>query len=299
MMDNIHLAERFEAHRALLKSVAIRILGSRAEAEDIVQETWLRLSRAGADDIENLAGWLTTVVSRASLDRLRSRRSRLEQSLEEHAAVPDSADRRNPEDEAMLSDSIGRALLVVLDRLAPAERVAFVLHDMFSVPFDEIALIVERTPTAARKLASRARQRVREPQDVQNATLGLQRKVVSAFLAASRAGDFGALLEVLDPNVVLHADVFALEMSAANQAQGAPKFESVTRGAAKVAETFKGRAQAAQPALLAGTVGAAVAPGGELLAAFAFAIENGKVTAIDVIGDPERLAALDVRLLYD
>jgi len=297
MINNITLAERFEAQSARLKSVAYRILGSTAEAEDMVQETWLRLSRAGAEDVENLAGWLTTVVARASLDRLRSRRSRREESLEEHAIETESVDRHGPEAEAMLADSIGHALLVILDRLAPAERVAFVLHDMFGLSFNEIAPIVERTPTAARKLASRARQRIREPQEVPKATRGLKRKVVSAFLAASRAGDFGALLEVLDPNVVLRADAFALEMSAARQAKGAPKLEPETRGAEKVADVFKGRAQAAQPALLAGAVGAAVTLGGELRVAFAFATENGKVTAIDIIGDPERLAALNVRLL--
>jgi RNA polymerase sigma-70 factor (ECF subfamily) len=297
MINNITLAERFEAQRARLKSVAYRILGSTAEAEDMVQETWLRLSRAGAEDVENLAGWLTTVVARASLDRLRSHRSRREESLEEHAIETESVDRHGPEAEAMLADSIGHALLVILDRLAPAERVAFVLHDMFGLSFNEIAPIVERTPTAARKLASRARQRIREPQEVPKTTRGLKRKVVSAFLAASRAGDFGALLEVLDPNVVLRADAFALEMSAVRQAKGAPKLEPETRGAEKVADVFNGRAQAAQPALLAGAVGAAVTLGGELRVAFAFAIENGKVTAIDIIGDPERLAALDVRLL--
>jgi RNA polymerase sigma-70 factor (ECF subfamily) len=299
MIDNISLAERFEAHRARLKSVAHRILGSTTEAEDMVQETWLRLSRAGAEDVENLAGWLTTVVARASLDRLRAHRSRREESLEEHAIETESVDRHGPEAEAMLADSIGQALLVVLDRLSPAERVAFVLHDMFGLSFKEIAPIVECTPTAARKLASRARQRIRERQEVPKATLGLKRKVVSAFLAASRAGDFGALLEVLDPNVVLRADAFALEMSAARRATGAPKLEPEIRGAEKVAEVFKGRARAAQPALLAEAVGAAVTLGGELRVAFAFAIENGKVTAIDIIGDPERLAALDVRLLDD
>lgn len=297
MIDNIALAEQFEAHRARLKSVAYRILGSTAEAEDMVQETWLRLSRAGAEDVENLAGWLTTVVARASLDRLRSSRSRREESLEEHAVETTSVDRDGPEAEAMLADSIGHALLVVLDRLAPAERVAFVLHDMFGMSFKEIAPIVERTPAAARKLASRARQRIREPQPVPKATRGVKRKVVNAFLAASRAGDLGALLEVLDPNVVLRADAFALEMSAARQGKGAPKLEIETRGAEKVADVFKGRARAAQPALLAGAVGAAVTLGGELRVAFAFAIENGKVTAIDVIGNPERLAALDIRLL--
>ncbi|HEX7074040.1 MAG TPA: sigma-70 family RNA polymerase sigma factor [Hyphomicrobiaceae bacterium] len=299
MIDDTWLAEKFEAHRARLKSVAHRILGSEAEAEDMVQETWLRLSRAGAEEVENLGAWLTTVVARAALDRLRARRARHEESLEEDSIEAQPLERDSPEDEALLADSIGPALLVVLDRLAPAERVAFVLHDMFGLSFEEIAPIVERTPTAARKLASRARQRVRGPQDAPKAALGLQRKVVSAFLAASRAGDFGALLELLDPNVVLRADTFAREKSAARRAQGAPLLEPETRGAAKVAETFKGRARAAHLALLGGAVGAAVVPGGELRVVFVFAMEHGKITAIDIVGDPARLAALGVRLLQD
>jgi RNA polymerase sigma-70 factor (ECF subfamily) len=297
MIDDAWLAEQFEAHRARLKSVAYRILGSESEAEDMVQETWLRLSRACAEDVENLGGWLTTVVARAALDRLRARRSRRVESLEVRPPEAEPLERRTPEDEIELADSIGPALLVVLERLTPAERVAFVLHDLFGLSFEEIAPIVERTATAARKLASRARGRLRGPLEAPKAELGLQRRVVSAFLAASRAGDFGALLELLDPNVVLRADTVAVAMSAAREAQGAPRLAAEIRGAAKVAEIFRGRARAAQPSLVAGNVGAAIAHEGRLRVAFAFTVANGKVAAIDIIGDSARLAALDVRPL--
>src|ERR687888_1692410 len=208
MDENAWLAERFEEHRAHLRAVAYRMLGSLSEADDAVQEAWLRLSRTDADEVENLGGWLTTVVARVSLNMLRSRRSRREEARDVHVPEPivDRADGTDPEHEALLADSVGLALLVVLDTLNPAERLAFVLHDMFAVPFDEIAPIVDRSPEAARQLASRARRRVRAENTVPDADLDAQREVVEAFLAAARDGDFDALLEVLDPDMVLRAD---------------------------------------------------------------------------------------------
>src|SRR2546425_4072347 len=250
------LADRFEAHRSHLRSVAYRMLGSAGEADDAVQEAWIRLSRSGAADVENLGGWLTTVVSRVCLDMLRSRTARREEPLDPpvHEATPGPGlpDGIDPEQEALLADSVGPALLVVLETLAPAERLAFVLHDMFAVPFDEIATIVGRSPAAARQLASRARRRVQgaTAPDVDRAR---QRAVVDAFLAASRGGDFAALLAVLDPDVVLRADPTAGRMGAT--AEG--------RGAKAVAQAFKGRAQAAQPALVNGAAGLVWVAGGE------------------------------------
>lgn len=291
-----HLAEPFEAHRRHLRAVAYRMLGSLPEAEDAVQEAWLRLSRTDASSVENLRGWLTTVVARVCLDILRLRRSRREDPLD----VPGTAQHRaggiDPEGEALVADSIGPALLVVLDTLAPAERLAFVLHDMFAVPFDEIAPIVGRSPAAARQLASRARRRVQGAAASPDADRRRQREIVGAFLAASRDGDFEALVALLDPDVVLHADRVAVETSEARVARGAPRLSSEVRGAAAVAETFKGRARAAQPALVGGVPGLVFAPGGRPWAVFAFTIANGKITAIDLIADPERLAelALDI-----
>ena len=283
------LAERFEAHRAHLRAVAYRMLGSQNEADDTVQETWLRLSRARTGDVENLGGWLTTVVARVCLDVLRSRKSRGEEPLETHLPEPIASRHHgiDPEQEALLADSVGLALLVVLETLAPAERVAFVLHDVFALPFEEIASIVGRSPAAARQLASRARRRVRGAAEISDAEYTRQREVVEAFLAASRRGDFDALLAVLDPNVVVRADGAAVKMGAARE----------VRGAAAVAETFAGRARAAQPALVDGAVGLVWAQGGRPRVVFGFTIARGKVVGIDLVADPEQLRRLDLAIL--
>jgi RNA polymerase sigma factor (sigma-70 family) len=296
MNEHDWLAERFEEQRGHLRAVAYRMLGSLSEADDAVQEAWLRLSRADTSNVENLGGWLTTVVGRISLDMLRSRSSRREEPLD--AQVPERtasrADGGDPEQEALLADSVGLALLVVLETLAPAERLAFVLHDMFAVPFDEIAPIVGRSPDAARQLASRARRRVhgvsgREGADlVTDVELSRQRDVVDAFLAAARGGDFEALLAVLDPDVVLRTD----------RAARRPGMPAEIRGAATVAEqAVRGRARAAQPVLVNGAVGVIVAPRGRLLMVLDFTIEDGKIVAIDAIADPERVRQLDLAML--
>jgi RNA polymerase sigma factor (sigma-70 family) len=285
------LAERFEANRTHLRAVAYRMLGSRSEADDAVQETWLRLTRSDTSRVDNLGGWLTTVVARVCLDMLRSRRSRREEALGDH--MPDAIAARSggvdPEEEALLADSVGLALLVVLDTLTPAERLAFVLHDMFAVPFDEIAPIVGRSPSAAKMLASRARRRVQQTDTVPDTDLGRQRAVVEAFLAASRGGHFDALLEMLDPDVVLRADHAAVVAGAPSEVRGAPA----------VAEQFSGRAQAAKPALVNGVAGAVWASRGRPRMVFGFTITRGKVVAIDILADPERLAQLDVALIDD
>src|SRR2546425_986589 len=289
-MDNAEwLAERFEANRTHLRAVAYRMLGSVSEADDAVQEAWLRLSRSGTSGVANLRGWLTTVVARVCLDMLRSRKARREQPLGAHEPEPTASreDGVDPEREALLADSVGLALLVVLQTLAPAERVAFVLHDMFDLPFDEIAPIVGRSPTAARQLASRARRRVQGAATVPDADPTRQRKVVDAFLAASRGGDFDALLEVLDPDVVLRADSAAVQMGASRD----------IRGAKAVADTFSGRARAAQPALVNGAVGLVWAPGGRPRVVFGFTITRGKIVAVDLIADHVRLGQLDLVVL--
>jgi RNA polymerase sigma factor (sigma-70 family) len=279
------LAERFEANRNNLRAAAYRMLGSRTEADDAVQEAWIRLSRSDTSAVENLGGWLTTVVARVCLDMLRSRESRREDSLEVQAATRDQ--RSDPEQEVVLADSIGLALLVVLETLAPAERVAFVLHDMFDLPFDEIAPIVGRTPAAARQLASRARRRVQGVGPVSDADRQRQREIVDAFLAASRGGDFQALLALLDPEVVLRADAFAVQMGATDE----------VRGAKGVAETFAGRARVAVPAVIDDAVGLVWAPGGKPRVVFGLTIVDGRITGIELIADPERIEALDVSIL--
>ena len=282
------LAERFEEHRARLLGVAYRMLGSASEADDAVQEAWLRLSRSDTSRVENLGGWLTTIVARASLDMLRSRTSRREQPFGDSVPEPiaASADGSDPEHEVVLADSVGLALLVVLDTLAPAERVAFVLHDMFAVPFDEIAPIVGRTPTAARQLASRARRRVQRTR-VPDADLSRQRAVVDAFLAASRGGDFEALLAVLDPDVVMRADEAAVKLGASTD----------VRGAAAVAATFTGRARQARPALVGGTIGLVWGSGARPRVVFDFTIRDGRVVGIDLVADPDRIRQLGVSVL--
>jgi RNA polymerase sigma factor (sigma-70 family) len=296
MDEHDFLAEQFEENRTHLRAVAYRMLGSLGEAEDAVQEAWLRLSRSDTSGIENLGGWLTTVVGRVCLDMLRSRRSRREEPLGEPlgARFPDPIVGRqggiDPEHEALLSDSVGLALLVVLETLSPAERLAFVLHDMFAVPFGEIAPIVGRSPAASRQLASRARRRVRGAATVPDADLNRQREVVDAFLAAARGGDFDALVAVLDPDVVLRSDRGAVPADASREVRGAP---AVARRAAKE------RARAARPALVNGAVGVVVAPRGRLLMVLGFTIRGGKIVEIDAIADPARLRKLDLAVLDD
>lgn len=289
MTDQTWLTEQFEANRAHLRAVAQRMLGSQAEAEDAVQEAWLRLNRSDTGDVENLTGWLTTVVARVSLDMLRARSSRREDvALDADSGTVDiPADDSNLEDDVAMADAVGPALLVVLDTLAPAERLAFVLHDLFGVPFDEIAVILDRSPEAARQLASRARRRVRGASPSGDADRERQQEVVSAFLRASRAGDFDALLKVLDPDVVVRADATSVRMGA----------EPEVRGATAVLNTFLGRAVGAQPAVIDGLAGAAWAPGGEIRALIRFTVTDGRVSAIDLIGDPDAIAQADVDLL--
>ena len=301
------LVDRFEAHRAHLRRVAHRMLGSVSEADDAVQEAWLRLSRSDSGAVDNLGGWLTTVVARVCLDMLRARRSRHEEPAERHAAdlVAHPEQGAEPERELLLADSVGVALLVVLETLAPAERVAFVLHDMFDLSFDDIAPIVGRSTVATRQLASRARRRVQLGRTASDADVSHQQKLVGAFLTASREGDFQALLAVLDPDVVLHADGVAVAAAAANQSTGAPPFAPEIRGATAVAETFRGRARGAQPALVDNFPGAVWAPGGQVRAVFGFVIADGtaggkageRIVEIEVTADPARIAALDVRIL--
>ncbi|WP_030811218.1 sigma-70 family RNA polymerase sigma factor [Streptomyces sp. NRRL S-337] len=281
------LAERFEAQRGRLRAVAYRMLGSSGEADDAVQETWLRLGRAGADGVENLGAWLTTVVSRVCLDMLRARTARREDPV--GPQPPDQAreadDGSDPEHEALLVDSVGRALLVVLDTLGPAERVAFVLHDLFAVPFDRIAPIVERSPVTTKKLASRARRKVRGTPVVPAAELTRQRQVVEAFLTASREGDLSGLLAVLAPDVVRRADPAVLPPGAA----------SLIRGARAVAEetvALARNARFAAPALVDGTMGIVVAPHGRLLLVLTVRVEDERVTSYEVIADPARLGRL-------
>ena len=299
MDESDWLAKRFEENRSHLRAVAYRMLGSRGEADDAVQEAWLRLSRSDAGAVENLGGWLTTVVARVCLDMLRSRRSRREESLGGKLPEPTAtrAERSDPEGEVLLADSVGPAMLVVLETLSPAERVAFVLHDMFDLPFEEIAPIVGRSEAAARQLASRARRRVRGADRVPGADFTSQREVVDAFLAASRDGDFDALLAVLAPDVVLRADEVAVQAAAANRARGAPALAREIRGAHAVAETFKGRAQAARLALVDGAAGAVWAPGGRPRVAFVFTTRSGKIVEINLVMEPERLGELDVEVL--
>ena len=283
-MNREWLAEQFEANRDHLRASAYRMLGSLTEADDAVQETWLRLSRSDAGEIQNLRAWLTTVVARVCLDMLRSRNSRREDSLEETRVSGTT----NPEREAQLADSVGVALLVVLDRLTPAERVAFVLHDIFDVSFDEIGPIVDRTPTAARQLASRARRRVRGLDTIPDADLAGQRKVVDAFVAALRNGDFEALVTVLDPNI--HVRIETPE--GVREIHGAEEW-------AKGAIAFSRQAGFVQPALVDGAVGLILAPRGRLLRVLRIRIGDGRMTEAEVISAPERLRQLDIALLAD
>jgi RNA polymerase sigma factor (sigma-70 family) len=286
------LAERFEEHRTRLRAVAYRMLGSLSEADDAVQEAWLRLSRSSAGDTDNLGAWLTTVVGRVSLNMLRSRRVRREEPLGVHVPEPilDPTDGTDPEHEALLADSVGLALLVVLETLAPTERLAFVLHDMFAVPFDEIAAIVDRSPEAARQLASRARRRVQGESTVPDADLDTQREVVDAFMAAARDGDFDALVAVLAPDVVLRADL------------GPAGGTREVRGAAAVAGqalTYSRLGLVVRPALVNGAIGAVTTRDGEPFSVAGITIWGGRIVAMDFLADPERLRRLDLTFLDD
>jgi RNA polymerase sigma factor (sigma-70 family) len=283
------LARQFEEHRGHLRAVAHRMLGSAAEADDAVQEAWLRFSRSDTSAVENLRGWLTTVVARLCLTALQARRREepVDETAREQAAAPEEG--TDPEHEAIVADSVGLALLVVLETLPPAERLAFVLHDLFAVPFDEIAPIVDRSPAAARQLASRGRRRVqgRATVPASGADQARQREVVEAFLAASRGGDFEALLAVLDPDIVLRADAVAVRT-------GAPR---EVRGADAVARTFFGRARAVRPALVNGLVGAVWMVKGRPRMAFGFTIRGGRIVGISMAADPEHLEQLDFETL--
>ncbi len=279
------LARQFEVERPRLRAMAYRMLGSLAEAEDAVQESWLHLSRSDTSAVKNLGGWLTTVVARVCLNMLHAREARREESLE--ASVPGSIMNRedviDPQEEAELADSVGLALLVVLNTLAPAERLAFVLHDIFAIPFEQIAPLVERSPTATRQLASRARRRVRGAPGEAFADLASQREVVDAFLAASRGGDFDALLAMLDPDVVLRADHFAVSRGAAGEMRGAAAIAGQLAGPTRFGTRF------ARPVLVDGAVGLVVAPRGRLMLLLHLTIRGGKIAEIEAIADPARL----------
>jgi len=290
MADEQWLADRFEAQRGHLRAVAYRMLGSLAEADDAVQDTWVRVSRAGADDVENIDGWMTTICARICLNILRSRAVRREEPIGLELVDTVSA---APEEEALLADSVGLALLVVLETLTPAERLAFVLHDTFAIPFDEIAAIVGRTPAAARQLASRARRRVRGGSHVPAADLARQREVVDAFLAAARGGDFDALVAVLDPDVVFRVDATAVPGRT-----GALEFRGA-RAVAKNALTFSARSQFTRPVLVNGNVGVVMAPNGRLVGVGRIVIREGLITEVDLIADAERLAKLELSVFDD
>jgi RNA polymerase sigma factor (sigma-70 family) len=292
MDERDFLAEQFEEHRTRLKAVAYRMLGSLSEADDAVQDAWLRLSRSDSDEIENLGAWLTTVVARVSLNMLRSRATRREEAIDVRVPEPivDPADGTDPEHETLLADSVGLALLVVLESLSPSERLAFVLHDMFAVPFDEIAPIVDRTPEATRQLASRARRRVRGERAVPDADLDTQRRVVDAFLAASREGDFEALVEVLDPDVVLRADF----------GPRAPARE--VRGAEAVigqAQMYSRLGLDIRVALVNGAIGIVAFRDGEPFSVGGVTVRHERIVEIDFLADPERLRQLDLAMLAE
>ncbi|NNG69926.1 sigma-70 family RNA polymerase sigma factor [Rhizobium laguerreae] len=283
------LADEFEANRAHLRAAAYRMLGSRSEAEDAVQEAWLRLSRTDTTGVGNLGGWLTTVVARICLDMLRTRKTRREEPLEApvHGGIADPAN--DPEREAAFADSVGLALVVVLQTLAPAERVAFVLHDMFDLPFDEIAPIIGRSSGATRQLASRARRRVQGVDEAPDVDFGRKRTIAEAFLTASRNGDLEGLLAVLAPDVVFRPDATAARFGTIGE----------TRGAAHVAEAFKGRAQAAEIAIVDGELGFVVQIKGQLRVVVALTIADGRIASIDAIADPDHLERVDYSILRD
>jgi RNA polymerase sigma factor (sigma-70 family) len=298
MTERDYLAQQFEENRGHLRGVAYRMLGSLSEADDAIQEAWLRLNRSDADSIGNLGGWLTTVVARVCLDMLRSRGSRREESLDAQVSEPVATHDRapNPEQEALLADSVGLALLVVLDRLTPAERLAFVLHDLFAVSFDEIAGIVGRSADAVRQLASRARRRVQGAGTTADVDLAQQRPIVDRFLAALRAGDFEGLLKVLDPDVVVHIDEGAASPGSVRVVHGAQNW---AKGAVAFAAAFAHVTRFTTSALIDGKIGVIAAPDGHLLRALSLKIKDGKITEIEIIGDRAHLDKLDLAVLSD
>ncbi|HEX3757442.1 MAG TPA: sigma-70 family RNA polymerase sigma factor [Kofleriaceae bacterium] len=291
MDDTSWLARRFDENRSHLRAVAYRMLGSASEADDAVQEAWLKTSRTDTHEVENLRGWLTTVTARVCLDMLRSRTARPQEPLGEEVDAPTP---HGPDTELAIADAIGPALQIVLDMLSPAERVAFVLHDLFDLPFEVIGPIIERSPVAARQLASRARRRVRGGAAAER-EVPEHRELVSAFLAASREGNFEALVALLAPDAVLRADELSLR-TAAQYPGGAPQLTPEVRGAALVADAFKGRARAARAALIDGDAGAVWVMGGQIRAAFLFAFEHGKIAGLDLVMEPADLAELEVKI---
>ncbi len=305
-MTDPSLSARFEENRPRLRAVAYRMLGSASEAEDAVQETWLRLTRAGPDAakaLENLGGWLTTVVTHVCLDMLRARKTRDDAAPAVQAAGAAVASAPvDPEREVLLADAVGSAMMVVLDALSPAERVAFVLHDLFALSFEDVGAIVGRSPVAARQLASRARKRVQGAGEAESAgasetDLPSQREVAQAFMAASRNGDLDAVLAVLDPDVVLRVDAVAVKAAARNESKGAPRLVPEVRGAADVARVFLGSAQGARPVLVDGTPGAAWAPGGRPHAVWTFKVAQGRIVEVQVLADPKTIGRLEVLLV--
>ena len=295
-MTDPSLSARFEENRPRLRAVAYRMLGSASEADDAVQETWLRLSRADAGAVDNLAGWLTTVATHVCLDMLRARKTREQAApgaAEDAATAPEPTD---PEREVLLADAVGSAMMVVLDTLNPAERVAFVLHDLFAFSFEDIGAIVGRSAVATRQLASRARRRVQGAREREE-ELPSQREVAHAFMAASRDGNLEAVLAVLDPDVVLRVDPVAVKAAAANEARGATRLVPELRGAADVARVFLGSARAARPVLVDGTPGAAWAPGGHPRTIWTFKVEQGRIVEVQFIADTKTIARLEVLLV--
>ncbi|HCS65006.1 MAG TPA: RNA polymerase subunit sigma-70 [Cellvibrio sp.] len=296
MEKNDWLATEFETTRHRLQAVAYRMLGSRSEAEDAVQEAWIRLNRSDSDSIGNLGGWLTTVVARVCLDMLRSRKAAREDSLEEMLVDLPEEGEGDLEEKLLIADSIGPALLLVLDRLSPAERIAFVLHDLFDLSFDEIAPIIERTESATRQLASRARRCVRGAA-MPRKDAERQQEVVAAFMQASRQGNFDALIRLLHPDAVLRADETAIKVSTANKARGAPQFAAEIAGAKAVADILNGSAQGAQLALVNGLAGAAWGMNGKTVVAFCFVVSDGKIAAIDIVMDKHILENFDIQII--
>ena len=296
-MTDASLSARFEENRLRLRAVAYRMLGSTSEAEDAVQETWLRITRADAGALDNLSGWLTTVIAHVCIDMLRSRKTRENAApamgVEGAVAMPEPID---PESEVLLADAVGSAMMIVLDTLRPAERVAFVLHDLFALSFEDIGAIVGRSAVATRQLASRARRRVQGAGEREK-ELPSQREIAQAFMTASRDGNLEAVLAVLDPDVILRVDPVAVKAAAANEAKGAPRLVGEVRGAADVARVFLGSAQAARPALVDGTPGATWAPGGRPRAIWAFKVDQGRIVEVQFVADPKTIARLDVLLL--
>jgi RNA polymerase sigma factor (sigma-70 family) len=292
------LSARFEGYRPRLRAVAFRLLGSTSEAEDAVQETWLRVTRADTDAVDNLGGWLTTVITRVCLDMLRAHKTRQDAAptLRAEGAAA-SAEPTDPERELLLADAVGSAMMIVLDTLSPAERVAFVLHDLFALSFEDIGAIVGRSAVATRQLASRARRLVQGAGEREEKDLAPQREVTEAFMAASREGNLEAVLAVLDPDVVLRNDDAVVRAAAANVARGAPRLVPEVRGAADVARVFLGSARAARPALVDGTPGAAWAPSGRPRVIWTFKVEQGRIVEAQVIADPKTIARLEVLLV--